>query len=116
MNFEHNKNTVSKLFLGASIIMILTYPGFKIFLPQYPTIMIGSIAILSVLAGLTNFKNRFISILDIIISLFAIGFFEDHAIMFARNSNLIGIFLTDQILVLIFVIALYFSVKSLRRI
>ena len=115
MNSEHNKNNVSKLFLGAAIIMILTYPGFRIFLPQYPTFMMGSIAILSVIAGLANFKNRFISILDIIISLFAIVFFEDHAIMFARNANLIGIFLTDQVLVVIFVIALYFSVKSLRK-
>ena len=115
MNPEYNKNIVSKLFLGAAIIILLTYPGFKIFLPQYQIFMVGAVAILSIMAGLTNKKSKFIIFIDILVSLFGITFYEDHAIMFARNSNLVGIFLTDQVLVVIFVIALYFSVKSLRK-
>jgi len=113
MNTEHN--VVSKLFLAAAIIILLTYPGFKIFLPQYPIFMMGAIALLSVMAGLTTLKRRWMMVIDIIISLSSIAFFENHAIMYVRTPSLIGIFLTDQVLTLIFVIALYCSVKNFMK-
>ncbi len=114
MNLENN--IVSKLFLFAAIIMLVTYPSFRTFLPQYPIFMIGAIALLSVMAGLTTSKRRWMVGIDIIISLFAIVYFENHAITYAQIPSLIGIFLTDQGLVFTFVIALYFSVKHFRKV
>ena len=105
---------VSKLFLFAAIIILITYPNFRTFLPQYPIFMTGAVVLLSVMAGLTTSKRRWMMGIDIIISLFAILYFENHAIMYARTP-LIGILLTDQGLVFTFVIALYFSVKNFRK-
>ncbi len=114
MNLKNHTNIVSKLFLAAAIIMLLSYPGFKIFLPQYPIFMIGAITLLSVMAGLTNLKGKWLALINIVISIIAIIYFESHAIMFVRVPNLIGIFLIDEILTLIFVLALYFSIKTFR--
>ncbi len=105
---------VRRLFLAGAIVMILTYPFFRQYLPQSPTFMTIAIVLLAVMAGLTGPKQRWAAGMDIVISLWAIVFFESHAIMFSQTP-LVAIFITDQILVLIFLAATYFSVKNFWR-
>jgi hypothetical protein len=104
---------VRRLFLAGAIVMVLAYPYFSPFLPQGPAFMMIAIVLLAVMAGSTNPKERWTAAVDSIVSLFAVVFFENHAITFVRTP-LTWIFLTDQLLVLIFIIALYFSVKTFR--
>ena len=106
-------DTVRKLFLAGAIVMILTYPFFSPFVPQSPAFMIIAIVLLAVMAGTTSPKQHWMAAVDIAVSLFAVVFFENHAITFVRTP-LTWIFLTDQLLVLIFIIALYLSVKTCR--
>ncbi len=106
-------NIVRNLFIAGGIVMFLTYPFLRSYLPQSPLLVILGVAFLSITAGLTNPKGHFIVIVDIAISLFAVIFFENHAILFVK-APLGGIFLTDQILTIIFFFALYFSVKTFQ--
>ncbi|HUC31588.1 MAG TPA: hypothetical protein VMR99_02800 [Candidatus Paceibacterota bacterium] len=113
MYLEHYYDTiVRKLFLAGAIVLILTYPFFSPLLPERPAFILIGIVLLSVMAGLTNPKQRWTSLIDIAVSLFAVVYFENHAIIFVRNPSLFWIFMTDQLLVLIFIVALYFSVKT----
>lgn len=91
--------------------MVLTYPFFKSYLPQSPAFMTVAIVLLAVMAGLTSPKQRWTAGVDVVVSLWAVLFFEAHAIMFAQTPQTL-IFLTDQVLVVIFVTALYFSIKA----
>jgi hypothetical protein len=114
MPYYRYSNAVRGLFLTAAIITILTYPFFSPFLPQSPIFIMVAIVLLAVMAGLTNPRKRWATIVDIIISLCAIPLFETHALTFVRTPH-VWIFLTDQVLVIIFVIALYYSVKNFRE-
>ena len=110
---------VRKLFLAGAIIVILVYPFFSSlevpspFIPAGSVFMITAIVLLAILAGLTSWRGRWTAALDVAVSLFEVVFFEDHAITFVKTPP-IWIFLTDQLLALIFITALYFSVRNLR--
>jgi hypothetical protein len=108
-------DTVRKLFLMGAIVMIITYPSFSSVVPETTTSMIGAIVLLSILAGLTDWRGYWTAILDVLVSISAVAVFEDHAVVFAKTS-MGWIFLTDQFLVIIFIIAVYFSVRALREI
>ena len=106
-------DVVRKLFISAAILTFLVYPFLSAFLPQQPSFMILAVVILSVMAGLTSSKGHLAVIIDIIISLFAVIFFENHALIYVKALPR-AIFVADQILTLIFFFALYYSVKTLR--
>lgn len=111
---------VRKLFLAGAIIVILVYPFFNSLAPASPSLLTGSvfmiiaIVLLAVLAGLTSWRGPWTVALDIAVSIFELVFFENHAIAFVKTPP-IWIFLTDQLLALIFITALYFSVRTLRE-
>ena len=104
---------VRKLFVLAAVLTFLIYPFFSPFLPQQPALMIFAVAVLAIMAGLTSQRDRLVIVIDIIISILAIIFFENHAIVYVKLLPR-GIFVADQILTFIFFFALYYSVKTLR--
>ena len=102
---------VRKLFFAGALVMLLTYPYFSLSLPQSPAVMVIGIVLLCVLAGLTKPERHWTIATDIIASLFFLIYFENHAIEYAK-TNLTSLFFTDQILTVIFIIALYFAAKT----
>ncbi len=108
---EYYGDVVRKLFVAGAVIMLLTYPYFSTVLPQSSSIMILGIVILAILAGLTKPKRHWTIATDIIVSFVALIYFENHAIEFAK-TNLTALFVTDQALTIIFIVALYFGAKT----
>jgi len=104
-------HVVRQLFIAAAVIMLLTYPYFSALLPQSGISMIIGIVTLLVLAGLTKLDRYWIRTANIIVSLFSLIYFESHAIIFEKTA-LTQVFMTDQALTIIFLIAFYFAVKT----
>ena len=76
-------------------------------------ILIGALLAISILAGLTNPVQTYVMILNLVVSVFAIIVFEHHAVtQFVVIPTLL--FMIDQVLALIFLVAVYYSTKTLR--
>ncbi len=108
-------DVVRRLFLLGAFVMALTYPFFcpLVLGPSYVPIM--AIIILGIAAGVTNPRQTWVAVLDLLISVFAVALFEYHSVYAYREFSAWDYFFwTNQFLALIFLIALYYSVKTLR--
>lgn len=106
---------VRRLFLAGAVIMLVTYPYYSGSIPESPIFTFFAIVLVVLFAGITNPRQRWIAVANMIIAGAAVLIFEFYGFEFYRNydsSN--GLFLVNQALALIFVIAFYFSVKTLR--
>ena len=106
---------VRVLFMAAAIIMIVTLPFLTSDLPVSFLISIFAILVIGILAGVTNPLQKWTTIMDTIIAVLGLLAFEYFAVntyLEKSYSNLF--FLTNQILALIFLFALYYSTKTLR--
>ena len=111
-------DTVRFLFMIAGVIMLITLPSFSRVLDIPVIISVASILVLALSAGLTNPKQKWDAGINVAIA--SIGFivFETFGIM-AYREGVLGkqgeLFVIVNIgLGLLFLIALYFSVKTLR--
>lgn len=104
-----------KLFISGAIVMAATLPFFanQIFAPYLVSII--GILIVSVAAGLTSPIFFWSSVLNIVIALFAVAAFEYCAIQaYIVFGYMDSFFLVNQILALLFLVALYYGVKTMR--
>ena len=113
--FPHYYGDIVRLFfLFAGIVMLLSLPLLTDILPVPIYISIISILMLIFVAGLTNPAQKWVSVLDIIMS--AVGFvvFEYYAAkIFSQNIDFY-VFLVNQTLAAFFLFAFYFATKTLR--
>ncbi len=113
--FPHYYGDIVRIFfLLAAIVMLLSLPTLTEILPIPVYISIISIMALIFVAGLTNPVQKWVIILDVIMS--AIGFlvFEYYAAkIFSQNIDFF-LFLVNQILAAIFLFAFYFATKTMR--
>ncbi|KKQ77373.1 MAG: hypothetical protein UT00_C0013G0004 [Parcubacteria group bacterium GW2011_GWA1_38_7] len=103
------------LFMLAAIIMLITLPFLigKLPVPLYISIMV--ILAIGVLAGITNPLQKWISILNGLISTAALFIFEFYAVNSFSTSGVKTLyFITNQLLAVVFLFALYYSIKTLR--
>ncbi len=107
-------DTVRKLFLVAGIIMLVTLPFFSKSLPQPLFISLLAIVVITTFAGFTSPRSFFIVILNALVSLIALLFFEYYAVISASGGIDEPLFLINQILALISFFALYYSLKTVR--
>lgn len=106
---------VRKLFLAAAIFMLIMLPFMNRFLevPLYISILIA-IGI-SIFAGITNPVQTWAAVLDFIIALIGSITAEYYAVMGYTNYSVYHrTFWANQILAIIFLIALYYSTKTVR--
>jgi hypothetical protein len=105
---------VRKLFILSAIIMLGTLPFFANLLPApfFSTIIV--VLIIGVVAGLTNPRQLGIAVISVIIAILAFATFEYYAVISYLQYSLSGLFWTNQILAIIFFIALYYSSKTVR--
>ena len=107
---------VRKLFLISAITMLATLPlKNQIVATNFFIIIIIALG-LTILAGFTSPQKRLVTIADIIVSIIAFILFELAAAQTfsIEHTILTPIFLIQQALAIAFLIALYFSSKTLR--
>ena len=108
---------IRRLFIAGGSIMILTLPFFKEIIPIPIFFSIFSIVIIGVFAGLTNPRQKWVNILNAIISAVAFVTFEYFAVnIYTLSGDYLKdlFFWTNQTLAIIFFVALYFGAKTVR--
>jgi hypothetical protein len=107
-------DTVRQLFLACGVIMLAGLPFFHTYIRISNFVLILGIVIVAIFAGLTNPKKKIFLFFDILISIIGTFAFEGIAIASFFVSN--WYFTFNQIIAILFFIALYFAVKSYRSI
>ncbi len=117
--YHYYGDTIRGIFFIGGLIMILSYPFFSSFV-KIPIIMsiVGCIS-LAVLGGLMNPKQKWIMLLNTIVSVGAFILFEYSAIYAYMNlssteTTHVAFFWVNQILALFFFFASYLATKTLR--
>lgn len=108
-------DNVRRLFFAIAIITVFTLPFFKDFI-HFPVIYyIVAMIFLSLIAGFTNPLHRWVGVLNVVISIYGIYFFESEAISaYKVYSTEIWYFWTNQLLAFLFLTALYYAAKTER--
>lgn len=109
-------DNVRKLMLLAAVVLMVTILVDKNLLTFNLRFGVLGILIITILAGFTNPKSRASIVADTIVSGLMFFFFEYFAVSaYTQTDNFFdSIFLFRQVTAVIFLVALYFSTKSLR--
>lgn len=107
---------VRRLFLIASIIILLSLPLFYSILSDSILTFIIAVLVFGFLAGLTDPLKQKVALFDTCISALALVVFAYNAVhaYTATSSILSPLFLVNEMLAILFFFALYYSVKTLR--
>ncbi len=107
-------DTVRSLFLAGAIILLITTGVYRnTFDMPVSLSFLGSI-ILVLFAGLTMYKQWVIIFFDVVISIISTIFFE-YLVLYGSHNRDTLLFWIYQLLAIIFLCALYYSVKTLRN-
>lgn len=110
----HYHGDMVRLFLlGAGVLILLTTPFYVNLLPYNVTIEVGAAIAVVVFAALTNPYKRWVIGADAIIAIVGIVAFELAAISAYLDERYI-LFALREGLALLFLFALYFSVRTFR--
>lgn len=108
-------DTVRSLFITGAIIMAIMLPIFTSQIPLPTPLAIGAIIIIGLMAGFTDPKRHWVAWVNVCICVITVLIAESTAIQaYADYSAASLFFWFNQVIVVIFFIALYFSVKTLR--
>ena len=106
---------VRKLFVSVAIITLLTLPFFKDFIHVPVMNYIAAMIFLCLVAGFTNPTHRWVIVMNVIISVYGILFFESEAISaYGVYDTQIWYFWTNQLLALLSLTSLYYAAKTER--
>ncbi len=110
---HYHGDKVRVLFLAIALFMILGLPFFQEQIPLPLTLSLTSVIFLIFLAGLTNPRQVWVAFLNVVVSLGGLLIFEYFALI---NVDAISgaFFWVNQILAMMFLIAFYYSTKTLR--
>ncbi|MBI4085473.1 MAG: hypothetical protein HY432_03160 [Candidatus Liptonbacteria bacterium] len=108
-------DNVRKIFFAIAVITLITLPFFKDFIRTPVSNYIVAMIFLGLVAGFTNPEHRWVALLNVVISIYGILFFELEAISaFGFYEQQIWYFWTNQLLAFLFLTALYYSAKTER--
>ncbi|OGF82312.1 hypothetical protein A3B18_03160 [Candidatus Giovannonibacteria bacterium RIFCSPLOWO2_01_FULL_46_13] len=110
-------DTVRRLLIAGGTIMIVTLPFFGELIPVPLVVSILAIVVVGVVSGLINPRQKWTSTLDFAISIIGFICFEYLAAnTYASDGEYFRslFFWTNQTLAIIFFIATYYGVKTLR--
>ena len=107
---------IRRLFILAGIIMFTLMPVFSDRIPEPTSISILAVIILVAGAGITNPKRAWTAYFDLAVSSIAIIVFEYYGILTYSSSRSYtdSFFIVNQILAVLFLLAFYYSVKTVR--
>ena len=105
---------IRRLFIAAGVVLLLTLPFFS---ARYPAgLLIVTIVVIALDAGLTTPNQPWTIVLDTIISMVLFCIFEYYAVLeYQKIPPSYSFMLTNQLVALFFFLALYFSLKTLRN-
>ena len=101
------------IFVLVAALWLISLPFFPHLLPFEPLIQVIAIVVIVVFAALTNPKKRWILAYDALIAGIGVVVIESAAINQFSVSNWVE-FVVREILVILFLIALYLSLKTVR--
>lgn len=115
-------DTVRTLFIISGLIMIVGYPFFHSYINQPISFAIAGCILLAVVGGLTNPALKWVTFLNMIISIVAFVFFEYYAVDTYFNllpkspagSVPVYFFWANQLLAIFFFFSTYLSTKTFR--
>jgi len=117
MSPHYYGDIIRAIFVSAGVLMIVALPFYKNQIPVTPTEAILSIIVLGILAGFMSPRQKWVSIVDGVVSLVAVLVFEYYAVLAYKSVGQIftgPFFLLNQVLAGLFFITLYLSVKTFR--
>jgi len=108
---------IRRLLFAAAIVMLISLPLFGNLTSIPVMVSVVSILTVAVSAGLTSPRRKNVMIANLVISMVGVIIFEYETFMlkFTESDSAI-FFLVNQGLALVFLISLYYSIKSLRGI
>lgn len=108
-------NFVRRLFLLGAIIMAITLPSLHSLVPGNTYLGLFIIIILGLVSGLISPMQRVVITINLLISLVAVFVFEYYAVSNYVPSSFGDLFFwVNQILAIVFLLALYYSSKTFR--
>lgn len=115
MTVHYYGDMVRTLFMLAAVVMLFTLPFFNKILPVPLPVSIFMILFLGIFAATTNPKQSWTGIANVIISISSFGIFVYYSVDSYYKYSIESLyFWTNQILSVIFLFAIYYSVKTLR--
>lgn len=106
---------VRKLFIASAAVMIILLPFIKDELGWPVFLSVCAVFVLGLAAGFTTPRRRDVSLYNVLISLVGLFIFEFEAIVvYGKDNYSFLLFWGSQILAVLFLFALYFSVKTFR--
>lgn len=113
--FPHYYGDVVRiLFFISGTLMILGLPLINGTIPVSIHVSIFSILILIFIAGLTNPAQKWVSIVDTVVSSLGFVVFEYFAVVTFSQGEDFLLFLINQTLAVLFLFAFYFATKTVR--
>lgn len=102
------------LFICGGLIMLTTLPILGNIVPVPYFVSIILILVLSVLAGVTNPVQKWINLVNVFVSVVAFVVFEYYSVDAYTHTKGFFFFFVNQVLAIIFFVALYYCTKTLR--
>lgn len=113
-------NIIRLIFVISGLIMAISFPFFSKLINLPLPIAIFAVLVLAILGGLINPKQKWVILLNAIAPMIAFCTFEYYAVStylnYVPNSIDISFFWINQILALMFFVATYLEIKTLRAI
>lgn len=109
----NNVHKIRVLFMLAAIAMLLLYPYFSAYIPEPPVLTYVGIIALTVLAAFTTLRGRMLLALDALIAAGGVIVFEYYAADALRFSDSMLLPAVNQGLAVVFLAALYLSIRGL---
>ena len=106
-------DVVRKLFIAAGVLMLLSLPFFQLLIPVPAFFSILAVLVLVLCAGLIAPSEKWTMILDMVMAGASLIVFEYYAVVSYRASS-ISFFIGNEVLAVIFLIAFYYAVKTVR--
>lgn len=118
-NYHYYGDSVRTLFILGGLIMIVSYPFFSSFIKAPIAFSIIGVIVLAIFGGLMNPVQKWIMVVNTIISVAAFAIFEYAAVYTYLNlpptqDVYIAFFWVNQVLSLLFFFGAYLSTKTLR--
>lgn len=108
-------DTVRDFFIFGALIMLVTLPFVVDRLPVPLFVAILLVTLIVFFAGVTNPRQLWSAVIDVAVSLFASFIFEYYAVTtYIEHSWNDGFVWINEMLAIIFFIAFYFAVKTVR--
>lgn len=108
-------DAVRALFVVGALLMLLTLPIFSAATPLPAPVSLIAIAVLGLAAGFTSPTQRWTAPVNLAIALTAVLGFGYHAVRsYAERTPADPYFWINQVLALVFLVALYYSAKTVR--